>query len=245
MVFPAPGYQTTRQFVRDAYKLINPSNPSQVLHGFDENDAIRYLNDILQGYAGAGVLITIAKQISIPLTVGQEFVTFGATTDVPTPDVTIGRLATLNSSWLDLSGVTYPLIQQNRDEFLASFKYDPLLGLPRFAIVYPDTQVVSVRLYPAPSQFFQFNLRGKFQLPILTSNSDMSLVPQYYIQYLKFALAKDLALFSGRAMAWTDELEKRYLRAEDQVLAASEINLTITGDRASLLNGSWRVMSGV
>lgn len=245
MVAATPGYQTVREFVRQSYRLINPSNPTVPLHGDDLSLGIEIMNQLLQSYAGPGLLLTIAQTVSYPLTIGQQYVTFGPSTYIPTPDVTTGRLATLSNAWLLLDGVTYPLIDQNRDEFLQSYKYDPLQGLPRFVIVYPDTQIVSVRLYPAPSQFFEFNIRGKFQLPILTSNDDMSLVPQYYIKYLLLAVARDIAMYKGRSTAWTPILAQMLENELDMMLASSEVNVSITGDRESMLNGSWRTRSGL
>lgn len=245
MVAVTAGYQSVREFIRQSYRIINPSNPTVPLHGDDLSLGVEVLNQLLQSYASTGLLITIAKTITYPLTIGQQNVTFGPSTFIPTPDITAGRLAILNSAWLLLDGVTYPLINQSRDEFLASYKYDPLSGLPRFVIVYPDTQIVTVRLYPSPSQFFEFNLRGKFQLPILTSNDDMSEVPQYYITYLLLATAKDMAMYKGRMSAWTPDLERMLEAERDMILAASEVNLAITGDRESLLNGSWRTRAGI
>jgi hypothetical protein len=154
-------------------------------------------------------------------------------------------LANYDSSWLLLDGVTYPLIQQNRDEFLAAWKFDPLEGLPRFAVVYPDVEVVRIRLYPAPSQFFEFNLRGKFQKTDLDSNDTLDGLPDYYIRYLLFALARDVSLYKGRAAAWTPRLEQTYVEAKDIMESASEVNTSIVGDRESLLNGAWRVRAGI
>lgn len=240
-----PGYQSVRQFIRQAYRLINPSNPTQPLHGDDLSLGIEVLNQLLQSYAGPGLLITIAQTINYPLSIGQMYVTFGPSTFVPTPDVTVGRLATANNAWLLLNGVTYPLIAQERDEFLQSYKYLPLQGLPRFAIYYPDIEIMTMQVYPAPSQFFELYVRGKFQLPILTSDDDMSIIPQYYVKYLLFAAAKDIALYKGRSQAWTPPLEAVLQDQLDMVLATSEINVAITGDRESMLNGNWRTMSGI
>lgn len=237
--------QTVRQFIHQAYRLINPGNPTQALHGNDEQQGILIMNELLDFYASTGLMLTIAKETNIALTVGQQFVVVGPSTFVPTPDITLGRLANLESAWLLLDGVTYPLIQENRDEFLASFKYDPLQGLPRMILTYPDTEVVRLRLYPAPSQFFQFYMRAKFQLTNFTANDDMSSLPSYYSRYLKFAVAKDIALYKGRSEAWTEKLEQTYREAKDIMEASSEVNLTITGARASLLNGAWRVRSGI
>jgi hypothetical protein len=236
---------TVLQFVTQSYRLISANNPTVPLHGNDFEQGILLLNQLLESYASTGLLLTIAKEVRIPLTIGQQFVTVGPADYLPTPNITLGRLANLDSAWLFLDGVTYPLITKSRDEFLASYKYAPLKGLPRFIISYPDTDIVNLQLYPAPSQFFEFNLRGKFQLTDLTSANDMSGLPGYYVRFLQFALAKDMAMYKGRAAAWTPQLEEMLIAAQDKMEAASEVNLTITGDRASLLNGSWRVRAGI
>lgn len=227
------------------YRLINASNPTIPLHGDDQELAIKVLNQLLQSYASNGLLLTIAKDATVALTIGQQEVVCGPATYTPTPDITLGRLANITSAWLILDGVTYPLIDESRNEFLAAWRYNPLQGLPRFIIVMPDTEVVRIRLYPAPSQFFEFHLRAKFQLNELTANDDMDLVPQYYHRYLLFATAKDVAMYKGRAMAWTPQLEEMLVNARKDMESASEVNLAIVGDKESLLNGAWRVRAGI
>jgi hypothetical protein len=290
------------------------------LHGDDENLAIRTLNRILQSYASTGLLLTIAKTVTVninlpvkeiyfvspdyvgPVTTQQEVVTLtkvsptitvadgtiysvgdgisgggiplgtkiltivgnvitmtmNATIDgpslltfsheIPTPDIAYireGRLANLDSAWLQLSGVTYPLIDKSRDEFLAAWKYEPLQGLPRFIITFPQTDIVRAQLYPAPSQFFQFFCRGKFQKLPLTANDTLESLPEYQELFLLYATAKYVSKFKGRSGAWTDDLEAEYRELKDQMEAASEVNLTIAGDEQSLLNGAWRVRAGI
>ena len=236
---------TVREFVYQMYRLINASNPTIPLHGDDQELAIKVLNQLLQSYASNGLLLTIAKDATVALTIGQQEVVCGPATYTPTPDITLGRLANITSAWLILDGVTYPLIDESRNEFLAAWRYNPLQGLPRFIIVMPDTEVVRIRLYPAPSQFFEFHLRAKFQLNELTANDDMDLVPQYYHRYLLFATAKDVAMYKGRAMAWTPQLEEMLVNARKDMESASEVNLAIVGDKESLLNGAWRVRAGI
>lgn len=136
-----------------------------------------------------------------------------------------GRLANLDNAWLILSGVTYPLIDKSRDDFLAAWKYEPLKGLPRFAITFPNTEYIDIRLYPAPSQFFEFFARCKLQLSQYTKDSDMSNLPQYYIRFLLFAAARDVCLYKGRAEAWTGRLEQTYNEAYDIIVSTSEVNL--------------------
>ncbi len=310
---------TARDFLFQTYRLINAANPTTSLHGDDQKLGLQVLNQLMQYYASTGLMITIAKTLSCPITIGINTIRF-VDNNYPTetitrelvtltsgsPSFTVvngtiynsgeevsgigipalsvidsvdgnlvtlnnaatitgtstlqfiqpvvipgiafikeGRLANMDSAWLTLSGVTYPLICKSRDEFLAAWKYDPLQGLPRFAITFPDTEFMDIRLYPAPSQFFEFFCRGKIQLSEYTKDSDMSNLPQYFIRFLLYAAARDISMFKGRADAWTERLEQIYMESKDIMEAASEINLSIAGDEQSLLNGAWRVRSGV
>jgi|SRR5690349_20075979 len=242
---------TVRDFAFQVYRLINASNPTTPLHGDDMSLCIQVLNQLMQFYASTGLMQTIAKTVTAPIALGNTSIIFTDPSYVISPaDPTLvqiaqGRLANLDSAWLTLSGVTYPLIDKSRDEYLGAWKYEPLQGLPRLIITFPQNDFVIARLYPAPSQGFTFFCRGKFQFQELTSNDDMGFIPQYYIRYLLFATAKDVSLFKGRADAWTARLEETYREAKDVMEAASEVNLSIVGDQENLLNGAWRVRAGI
>lgn len=198
---------------------------------------------------GAEILSIVGNVITMTLNAtlsGASVLTFSH--EVATPDIAYireGRLANLDSAWLQLSGVTYPLINKSRDEFLAAWKYEPLQGLPRFIITYPETNLVRAQLYPAPSQFFTFNCRGKFQKLPLTANDTLEGLPLYYEMFFLYAVAKYTAKFKGRSGAWTQDLEANYRELKAQVEAASEVNLSIAGDEQSLLNGAWRTRAGI
>lgn len=310
---------TVREFVYQMYRLITASNPVVPLHGDDEKLAIKVMNQILKNYASSGLLLTIAKTVSVPINLPQKEIFFtsedypttatqteqvtltitdptftvvnGAlyavgdqlsgsgiplgtsilsilgnvitmtadatltgpvvvtfTQDISDPNVAYikeGRLANLDSAWLLLSGVTYPLIDKSRDEFLAAWKYEPLQGLPRFIITFPETSIVRAQLYPAPSQFYQFFARGKFQKMSLTANDTLEGLPEYFELFFLYAVAKYTSKFKGRGTAWTDDLEAEYRELKADMEAASEVNLSIKGDEQSLLNGAWRVRAGI
>lgn len=239
---PAP---TTRDFVQDSYQLISANSPTVPLHGNDLSKGIQFLNELLQDYSSSGLLITIARKIQFDVQIGQQFVTFAAPDYTPTADVTDGRLVNLSNAWLNLEGVDYPLIDESRNVFFGSYKYFPQQGLPRFVIITNDLDVTTMQLYPAPSQVYTVFVYGKFQLPVLTSNDTMALVPQYYYRYLKFALARDLAYYKGRSAAWDAKLEGMYQEARDAMESASEINMVIDSANESYLNGSWRLRAGI
>jgi|GEM_PF-1057795 len=190
-----------------------------------------------------GNVITLTMNATIN---GSSVLTFSH--EIETPSIVYikeGRLANLDSAWLQLSGVTYPLIDKSRNQFLATWKYEPLQGLPRFIITFPETHIVRAQLYPAPSQYFEFFARGKFQKLPLTSNDTLEGLPDYQELFLLYAVAKYVSKFKGRSGAWTDDLEAEYRELKDQMEAASEVNLSIAGDEQSLLNGAWRVRAGI
>lgn len=310
---------TVREFIFQMYRLISASTPVMPLQGDDEKLAIRVLNQILNSYASSGLMLTIARTVSVDINLpikdiyftNRDFPTTTTQTEMVTlvsaspefsvvngglysvgdevtgngipastsilsifgnvitldQDATIsgssvltfthdntdpnivyikeGRLANLDSAWLELNGVTYPLIDKSRDEFLAAWKYEPLQGLPRFIITFPETTYVRAQLYPAPSQFFTFFARGKFQKTPLTSNDDLEGLPEYFELFLLYAVAKYVSKFKARGTAWTPDLEADYRELKDNMESASEINLSIAGDEQSLLNGAWRVRAGI
>jgi len=237
--------QSVKAFVRDSYQLVSPNSPTVPLHGNDTEKGVQFLNELLAAYSGTGLMITVAKEILFTLPIGQQFVTLAAPDFIPTPDVPDGRLANLQNAWLELDSVTYPLMIENRNTFYASYKYQPQLGLPRFIIIQNQIDVTQVEFYPAASQEYNVHMYGKFQLPPLTENDTMALVPTYYIRYLRFGLAKELAFYKGRSEAWTPKLEQEYMTAKKDMESVSSVNLNIETEQESYLNGSWRVRAGV
>jgi len=237
--------QSVRDFVDDAYQLVTPNSPTVALHGDDLSRGIKYLNQLIKSYSGTGLLQTIAKEVTTTLSIGQSLITFADASYLPAADVQQGRLANLQDAWLLLDGVTYPLVDESRNVFQGSYKYDPQLGLPRFAIIYNQVDITTMRVYPGASQVYELHVYGKFELPLLTSNSDMSGLPTYYLRFLQLALARELCFYKGRSSAWTPDLKEMYIEARMDMESVSSVNLVIQNENESLLNGAWRVRAGV
>ncbi len=238
--------QSVREFVSDSYQLTTANTPTVPLHGNDLSKGIALLNRLLGQYSATGLMITVSKRVDFAITAGQGEVTFGSPDYVPTPDITTeGRLANLENAWVTLQHVTYPLIVESRHDFFSSYKFDTLLGLPRFVIVKPETNLTRLQVFPGPSQAYDLSVYGKFQLQNVTANDDMSSLPTYYFLYLQYALGKLLAAFKGRMSAWTPDLERDYLVLKSDMEAASSQNLEILTNNESWLNGAYRVRAGI
>ena len=244
--------QSVRSFATDATQLVSAATPTVPLQGNDLSVAITVLNRLMNQYSATGLMITVSKQVDYLLSIGQGTVTIGDASFTPTPDINPvsvptcpGRLANLLNAWITLDNVTYPLIDESRTEFWSSYKYAPLMGLPRYVIVQPETNLTRLQVYPGPSQPYLLSMYGKWQLQSVTANDDMSSLPSYYYMYLQFALAKYWAAYKARMAAWTPELEGMYKELKADMEATSSQNLDININNESWLNGAWRVRSGI
>ncbi len=241
--------QTAREFIRDSYQLVSADNPTVPLKDGYLERGILILNELLEEYSADGLLLTVAREVTLPIISGVTEVSFGIASVPPDPlldpTYTLGRLYNLGSAWLELEGVTYPLIDESRNVFFGSYKYDPQLGLPRFCIITYQNDRTTMRLYPGASQGYSLKIYGKFQLLNIGVNDDMSQLPAYYSRFLKLAVAYDLAFYTGRGSAWDEKLQKKFDKAEDKMISVSTINLVIQSQNDSLLNGAWRVKAGI
>lgn len=237
--------QTVKQFITDAYQLISANTPTVPLQGNDMLKGIQFMNQLLKHYSATGQMLTIAKEVVFTMSIGQSNVIFANADYTGFADVKVGRLANLADAWLLLDNVTYPLIIENRDVFLGSYKFDPQIGLPRFVIIYNQTSTTTLRLYPGASQAYELHVYGKFELSTLGENDDMSSLPLYYQLFFQFAVAKYLAAFKGRAAAWTQFLEDQYKEARQDMESVSTVNVVIQSENESLLNGAYRIRAGV
>jgi hypothetical protein len=235
--------QTVREFITDAYRLISANSPTVPLHGDDLQKGIQFLNELLKYYGANGLLDTIDKEVTYSITAGTQDITFGQTGSGA--DVEQGYLSSVYSAWLTLNGTDYPLSHTNRAIFNESYKFSPLLGLPRFFIMEYRTDISNMRIYPGASQGYTLTVQGKFTPDELTSNDTMAGIPLYAIRFLRPAVAKDISLYKGRVEAWTDKHEQMLQQAEAEMIAATPINTKIYADSDTLLNGAARVRAGI
>jgi len=250
--------QTVNEFVQDSYQLVTANSPTVPLQGNDMKKGVQFLNELIAFYSTDSLLLPIAQKIELTIQINQLFVTFADAGFVPPaswigdphygitlPSYSGGRLSNLERVWINLDGVDYPLIDEDRGVFFGSYKFQPQLGLPRFAIITNDLNYTTMQIYPGPSQLYTLFVYGKFEQPLLIEGGTMGNWPLYIIRFLKFALARELAYYKGRSAAWTEKLEAMYQEARDAIESVSTVDLVIDSANESYLNGSWRLRAGV
>lgn len=237
--------QTVNEFVSDCYQLVTANSPTVPLQGNDQQKGIQFMNELLKYYSSSSLLLTISKKVEFTLLNGQSIVTFADPTYTPAATVQQGRLSNLERAWLNLDGVDYPLIDEDRGVFYGSYKYEPQLGLPRFVIITNDLNLTTMQFYPGASQQYTVFVYGKFELPYFIAGGTMGNLPLYYYRFLRWAVARELAYYKGRSSAWDSKMEAMYQEAKDEMESASTMDLVIDSANESYLNGSWRLRAGI
>lgn len=235
---------TVREFIRDCYSLIDPHNPVIPLTANDLSLGVRVLNMLIKSFSANGLLISVAKEFRILIPPGTKEIITGSSAEFPTPDIPY-RCAHANNCWLDLEGLTYPLVDITRSKYLQSYKYRELGALPLYFFTFQENKICRIRLYPGTSQHYHFNIRGKFQLPDFDVNGNMDEMPEYSYRWLELATAKDIALKSGRSEAWTDTLESSLKEARLEIEGVSEVDLSVNPPTSIGLVGAARVRAGI
>jgi hypothetical protein len=251
-------YQPVNDFVQDAYQLISASSPTVPLQGNDLQKGIQFFNELISFYSTSSLLLPIAQKIQLTAQINQLFLTFASPGWVPPanivgnpqygptlPSYSGGRLTNLERAWLELDGVDYPLIDEDRGVFFGSYKYFPQLGLPRFTIITNDLDYTTMQLYPGPSQQYNVFIYGKFEIQPVVSGGTLNQLPLYSRKFFKIAVARELAFYKGRSAAWNEKLEAMYQEARDDMESVSTIDLVIDSANESYLNGSWRLRAGI
>lgn len=238
--------QTVREFVTDTYQLISASSPTVPLHGNDVGKGVQYMNELLQNFAGTGLLLPLTREVTFALSIGTGTVTFADASVLPAADVQQGRLTMVDNVWLVLNNVTYPLINITGSEFNDSYKLDTLQSLSKYYVVEFGVDTTTLRLYPAVSAAYTLHVVGKFEYSEVGQNDNMSFLPLYYIDFLRLALARKLCLYKGRTEAWNQMLELQYQENYDRILSISPVNTDINPDDGeSQLAAAAAVRAGV
>lgn len=234
--------QLVKAFVTDSYQLISASSPTVPLHGSDVDKGVQFLNELLNYYSSTGLLLPIPVRPSVFIPAGQQFITAGLGSSF---DIQDGRFAEVQGVFLTRDNVDYPLAEFNRYEFDSSYKFSPLQALPLYWIIRQQIDSTQIQLYPKPDTGYDVTINAKQQFPELLETSDMSIVPMYYVRFLKYALARELAFYKGRSEAWTPMLDRMYVESKLKIEGAGEFNLNIESISNVQLNGARRVQAGI
>ncbi len=162
----------------------------ETVTGQESSDGLTLLNDILAGRNSDGRYISYYERFDISAVIGQE-------------DYWVDNLVEVDTATVTLDEVRYPLMYVDRNTYWGEGRVNNITALPYSYYserqINSDTNIPGTRLWfywlPAQSDY-TFQVVGRFSLQKLTLSTVISNhLEGYYIDYLKYKLAKRMCDF--------------------------------------------------
>lgn len=173
-----------------------------------------YLLNALIDYKNTDLrLIPYYTQYSFNAIVGQEM-------------YFIPNLLSVDDLTFNIGPVRYAMIETTRKEYFAGPRVDNIQALPFTYRIERQLGGINIYLYFLPEDTFVMKLSGKFGLPEVSLNTDMSTVYDlYYIEYLRYALAQYICSEYGQT--FPDQSMSLFKSIEKKLMDVSPADLSI------------------
>lgn len=183
--------ETTRTLITDAYNLAGV-----VSEGFDdltpdqEVKGLRLLNQLLDSKTAEISQIPYYEKFSF--TIGPGLGVGGSSEEYFIPQLVYPSTLTF-----ELGSVRYSVRPIKRRRYQGSARANDVSSLLTVCLFERTLNGTSLFVYPLPYQNFPAEIWGKFSLTPLSINDDLSNLEGFYIRYLRYALAEEVAEDNG------------------------------------------------
>lgn len=186
-------------------------------------EAFYYLNEEISALNRSGGCAPWYTSVNFTFTPGQGDYTFGLTaSDVTTQPFT--EVEYVRMLW---QGVYYSIAPETRKLRLGSTTYpQPYDVIPVEVLFERNNTQATLSFYQIPNIAIPVIVYAKQELAQFVQYQDITNVPAYYLKYLRYSLAKELAaVYTGTT--WTDVDEATLNQARRDVFSAPEVNVDI------------------
>jgi|SRR5580692_4355134 hypothetical protein len=214
---------TVTQLITNAFYLSQVvSRELQTVTGQELSDGLTWLNALLSLKSANTRLIPYYQQYQFTAVIGQE--------EYFVPNLVQPETLTFN-----IGPVRYSTMPQSRRPYFGASRVDNITSLP-FNWHFERTLGGSnIFLYFVPDQQYPVKIWGKFGFTDVALNQDLELTyEQYYIDYLRYRLAKRIC--SEYGIMFQPQAEKELEELEDLMVDVSPPDMTI--GKISSLQGS-------
>lgn len=217
--------QTAYDLVKHAYRLIGMNSPDEALTGGEIAEGIDLLNDLLDSFQGAELLIPYLDEVSFNLTPNEDTYIFSATNPNA---VGSRRIAGLTYVQITIGEAVYPINIISQSEYYTRTRYLSNVTIPRYVILRNKAIDSTIVFYPIPKEPYSCKVIAKFALENLEPHITITTLPPYYYRFLKYALARELAsIFKTSSIKWDPINEDTYQDLYQKTLGANDIDLQL------------------
>lgn len=248
---------TTEQLILQSYRMASIISPNEVPDAEQMSNGFELINEIISTFQMSGLFIPFDKIINFTSTAGVSKYTFtnallpiappGPPPDFPfvqAPEQVVPSDFIVKLDYVNLAfgNVIYPVRIIAKSEYYDNIRISSLQSIPVFCFLERGSTTSSINFYPTPIRAFPMEIKAKVALNYLTRFTTITAVPQYFIKFLRHALARDLLPYYPSSN-WTDRSEAEYQRLYKLITAADEWNLSIKTDKTLNYGGPFYALS--
>lgn len=227
--------RTVNRLIEQAFRKAGLFSQDRMIKGYKITEALDMLNDILDENSADTTYVAFYEILQFPMVPGQRIYTIGRNLG---NDVDHNRLVELKHVALIASGARYPVRVVDDYDYYAVIYYESAQGRPASVFYQNDIAQTTLTFVAKPDIAYTCELKCKSILSGLSLNTDITNVPPYYLQYLKYALAKELAL-EYLPSNWTAFHEKRYQKLEDHLRTMADVDFSLRLSNALIGRRQW------
>lgn len=220
--------RTTNDLIVNSMILLGELGVGEQADAFMLTTGLEITNALLDFFNADSIYIPFVTDINFTMVVGQADYTIS---NMVVANVTANRIVDLvyANYTVQPAGsepIIYPIKIISKAEFLNVVRVQNLNARPGFVVLNKQADESIVTFYPEPDQPYPCTLRAKVMIDSVAAYDDLSQLPPFYYEFLKYALARKLKAYypSGN---WPPENEEDYQNMYNTLKNANETDLTI------------------
>lgn len=228
---------------------------NQPANGWQINECVDILNEIIDELNGCGVTIPYYTEYEFSLIAGRREYHFTPSSSGQSYEITSNLLAELVTVQLQQADIKYPVRVNDinsvdlHDVVTQSQARPEVVALERyvndgFGTGEPYSKVY---FYPFPDQAYTCFIRAKAQIDYVQNSDVLTNLPPQLHRFLKYALGRELVGYYQVSQNWTAQKEETYQKLFDLIMPSTDFDLTIQNTGILRRNGRFytrRITSG-
>lgn len=227
--------RTVNKLIEQSFKKAGLFTQDKIIKGYQITEALETLNDILDENSADTTYVAFYELITFPMVPGKREYSIGTNLG---NDVTHNRIIELKHVSLIASGARYPVRIIDDWQYYTVVYYESAQGRPASVFYQNEIGQTNLIFISKPDIAYTCELKAKSILSNLELNTNISNVPPYYLQYLKYALGKELAL-EYMPSNWTPAHEARFNKLESHLRSMTDINYALSVSSALIGRRQW------
>jgi len=205
---------TTRQLIDSAYKFVVNSEELDTLSPKQESQGLILLNQLLDFKTAEISQIPYYQPYNFTAVVGQE-------------EYFIPLLVYPSTITFTLGTVRYEIDIIQRKQYKGWGRANNITTLPSQAYFQRTLNGTNLFLYPLPNLAYPFEIEGKFGFSSVTIDEELTAFEGFYLRYLKYALAEDIADEYQISLTPSQERKLRHMERMIRDVSPPDLSLDI------------------